>query len=322
VTPRRRGEEKGERTMSTPRDLKGVIPATVLPLTEEHQIDEGELRKYIRWIAGQGIVAVAVNVDTGEGPHLWHDEKLRVLRIYKEELAGKNIPIVAGLGASFTAQAVKYGKEYREAGADCLLVFPITAYLGQPLPWEIPVRYHRAIADEVGLPMILFTLQPALGGTNFADETLARLAEIPQVVAIKEALFDAVRFRQIVYVIRASGRPITILTGNDNFIWESYLLGAEGALLGACATCTRAHVEVHRAAMRGDWGAAGELGDRIQQVVDAIFAPPVRDYRARSKEVLVMQGIIKHAHMRPPLLPVGEADRAALKNALAAAGLL
>src|SRR5262249_17876306 len=94
-------------------DLKGITPATVLPLTGDGEIDEPGLRAYIRWIAGQGIAGVAVNVDTGEGPHLWHDEKLRVLRIYKEELAGRSIPIVAGLGASFTAQAVKYGAEYR-----------------------------------------------------------------------------------------------------------------------------------------------------------------------------------------------------------------
>ena len=308
--------------MANALDLKGIIPATVLPLTRDAEIDEPELRRYIRWIAGQGIRAVAVNVDTGEGPHLWHDEKLRVLRIYREELAGKGIPIVAGLGASFTAQGVKYGREYRDAGADCLLVFPITAYLGQPLPWEIPYQYHKAIGDAVGLPMILFTLQPALGGTNFADETLARLCEIPQVAAIKEALFDAKRYREIVNVIRAAPRPITMLTGNDNFIWESYLLGAEGALLGACATCTRTHVRVHEAAMRGDWGTARDLGDRIQSVVNAVFAAPVRDYRARSKEVLVMQGIIQHAYMRPPLVAVGEADRLALKKALSAAGEL
>src|SRR5215813_15414930 len=290
-------------------DLKGITPATVLPLTADTQIDEPELRKYIRWIAGQGIRAVAVNVDTGEGPHLWHDEKLRVLRIYKEELAGRNIPIVAGLGASFTAQAVKYAREYRDAGAECLLVFPITAYLCKPLSSDVPYHYHKAIADETGLPMILFTLQPALGGTDFTDETLLRLTEIPQVVAIKEALFDAKRFREIVNVMRSASRPITILTGNDNFIWESYLLGAEGALLGACAVTTRTHVDVHQAAIRGDWATARARGDRIQKVVDAIFAAPVRDYRARCKEVLVMQGILKHAHMRPPLQPIPAEDR-------------
>jgi 4-hydroxy-tetrahydrodipicolinate synthase len=303
-------------------DLKGIIPATVLPMTADAEIDEPELRRYIRWIAAQGIAAVAVNVDTGEGPHLWHDEKLRVLRIYTEELAGRNIPVVAGLGAGFTAQAVRHAREYREAGADALLVFPITAYLGRPLAAEVPYRYHKAIADEVGLPLVLFTLQPALGGTDFGDETLLRLLEIPQVVAIKEALFDAKRFREIVNVVRAAPRRITILTGNDNFIWESYLLGAEGALLGACAVATRAHVEVYQAAMRGDWAAAREQGDRIQKLVDALFAPPVRDYRARAKEALVMQGILRHAHMRPPLLPVGPDDRQRLKEALATAGVL
>jgi 4-hydroxy-tetrahydrodipicolinate synthase len=303
-------------------DLDGIIPATVLPMTQGAQIDEPELRKYIRWLAGQGIKAVAVNVDTGEGPHLWHDERLRVIRIYKEELAGTSIPIVAGLGASFTAQAVTYGREYREVGADCLLVFPITAYLGKPLSPEVPYRYHRAIADEVGLPMVIFTLQPALGGTDFDDETILRLIEIPQVAAIKEALFDAKRFREIVNVVRSAPRRITVLTGNDNFIWESYLLGAEGALLGACAVTTRAHVEVYQAAMRGDWATAREKGDRIQKLVDAVFAPPVRDYRARSKEVLVMQGVLEHAHMRPPLLPVGPEDRQRLKRALEEAGEL
>jgi 4-hydroxy-tetrahydrodipicolinate synthase len=303
-------------------DLKGITPATVLPMTQDAQIDEPALRRYIRWIADQGIRAVAVNVDTGEGPHLWHDERLRVLRIYKEELAGRDISIVAGLGASFTAQAVKYAREYREAGADCFLVFPITAYLGQPLAPEMPHAYHRAIAEATGLPMIIFTLQPALGGTNFSDETLARLIEIPQVVAIKEALFDAKRFREIVDVVRAAPRRITVLTGNDNFIWESYLLGAEGALLGACAVTTRTHVDVYEAAMRGDWATAREKGDRIQKLVDAIFAAPVRDYRARCKEVLVMQGVLAHAHMRPPLTAVGADDRARLKRALEEAGEL
>ena len=308
--------------MTTSIDLEGIIPATVLPMTPDGEIDEPELRKYIRWIATQGIRAVAVNVDTGEGPHLWQEEKLRVIRIYTEELAGKNIPIVAGLGASFTAQAVRYGREAQDAGADCLLVFPISDYLGQPLSPELPYRYHKAIADGVGLPMILFTLQPALGGTNFSDETLARLMEIPQVAGIKEALFDAKRFREIAGVVAAAPRPITLLTGNDNFIWESYLLGAKGALLGACAVCTRAHVDVYEAAMRGDWPAARELGDRVQTVVDAMFAPPVRDYRARAKEILVMQGILAGAHVRPPLLPISPEDRQGLKRALEAAGQL
>ena len=113
-----------------------------------------------------------------------------------------------------------------------------------------PGGLTTAEALTCGLPMVIFTLQPALGGVAFDDETLLRLIEIPQVVAIKEALFDAKRFREIVNVVRSAPRRITVLTGNDNFIWESYLLGAEGALLGACAVTTRTHVDVYEAAMR------------------------------------------------------------------------
>ena len=131
-----------------------------------------------------------------------------------------------------------------------------------------------------------------------------RVPERPY-IARGEAPLSGERGKQGVNVVRGASRRITVLTGNDNFIWESYLLGAEGALLGACAVTTRTHVEVYQAAMRGDWQLARERGDRIQKVVDAVFAPPVRDYRARCKEVLVMQGILKHAHMRPPLTPVG-----------------
>ena len=174
-------------------DLKGITPATVLPLTPDAQIDEPELRKYIRWIAGQGIKAVAVNVDTGEGPHLWHDEKLRVLRIYREELAGRGIPIVAGLGASFTAQAVKYAKEYREAGAEAFLVFPITAYLGQPLDPEVPYRYHRAIADEVGLTMPQLAIAWVLQNPNVAAALVgaSRPEQIASNVAASGVTLDA-----------------------------------------------------------------------------------------------------------------------------------
>ena len=81
-------------------------------------------------------------------------------------------------------------------------------------------------------------------------------------------------------------------------------------------------MEVWAAAMRGDWVTARALGDRIQRLVDAMFAPPVRDYRARAKEILVMQGILAGAHVRPPLLPIGPEGRQALKRALEDAGQL
>jgi 4-hydroxy-tetrahydrodipicolinate synthase len=92
---------------------------------------------------------------------------------------------------------------------------------------RIPVRYHEAIA-EVGLPLILFQLQPALAGLNYEPETLRAMASVEGVVAIKEASFDARRFVDTANLLAELPRRITLLTGNDNFILESFMLGATG----------------------------------------------------------------------------------------------
>src|ERR671929_1379447 len=110
-------------------------------------IDEPALRRYIAWIAQQGPVALAINVDTGEGPHLSHDEKVRVLEVVNDVT---DIPIVAGLAGPSTDAAVRQARDFKAAGADAFLVFPIPAYLSEPLDPQIPVQYHEAIA-QVGL---------------------------------------------------------------------------------------------------------------------------------------------------------------------------
>ena len=216
-------------------NLGGLISATVLPMHPDGSIDEGGLRSYISWIAEQQPVALAINVDTGEGPHLTHEEKVRVLQIVNEVT---DIPIVAGLAGPSTAAAVRQAKEFAQAGADAFLVFPIPAYLSEPLDVRVPVKYHEAIA-EVGIPLILFQLQPALAGLNFEPATLRAMASIEGVVAIKEASFDARRFVDTVRLLEDLPRPITLLTGNDNFILESFMLGATGALIGFGAVMTR-----------------------------------------------------------------------------------
>src|SRR5712671_1582285 len=92
-------------------DLEGLIPATVLPMREDAGIDEAGLRRYIRHVASAKPKALAINVDTGEGPHLWQKERLRVLELVLAEV-GDRIPVIAGLGAQFTAQAVERSEEH------------------------------------------------------------------------------------------------------------------------------------------------------------------------------------------------------------------
>jgi 4-hydroxy-tetrahydrodipicolinate synthase len=302
-------------------DFGGLIPATVLPMTADAKIDEGGLRRYMAHIAGQGIRAVAINVDTGEGPHLWQEERVRVIQIVADEI-GDRVPIVAGLGAAFTEQAVRYAREYQAAGASAFLVFPIGAYAGLPLDAELPHRYHCAIADATGLPQILFHLTPELGGATLTPEVIDRLCSVAPVEAIKDASFDPVAFIRTRAAVKAARPQVKVLTGNDNFIYESFVLGAEGALLGFGAVPTRQLAEIIELALRGNHPAARELMDRMQPLEEAIFAAPMRDYRARAKEALVMQGILERATVREPLLPVSEADRERVRKAMIFAGEL
>jgi len=302
-------------------DLEGLIPATVLPMREGAEIDEAGLRRYIRHVAGAKPKALAINVDTGEGPHLWQKERLRVLELVLAEV-GDRIPVIAGLGAQFTAQAVELARETKEVGAAGLLVFPIGAYQGLPLDPEVPVRYHAAIGDATGLPLVLFQLQPALGGVNFEPETLERLCRVAQVVAIKEASFDRKRFVEVRDAVKAARPECVYLTGNDNFIHESFLLGAQGALIGFGAVATHQQVELVTHALAGRHEQARTIMERLTPLVDAIFAPPVRNYRARAKAALVMQGVLDRETVRPPLLPISDAERKLIRAAMVFAGEL
>jgi 4-hydroxy-tetrahydrodipicolinate synthase len=301
-------------------DFGGLIPATVLPMTASAEPDEAQLRPYIRWVVQQGPVGLAINVDTGETAHLSHAEKVRVLEVVREELPSDRM-LVAGVSGPSTAQARRQAEDYRAAGADAFLVFPIPAYLSTPLDPQIPIRYHRAIA-EAGVPLILFQLQPALGGVNYDQAVLAELARIDEVVAIKEASFDARRYMDTVATVRSLDRPIAVLTGNDNFIYESFLLGAEGALIGFGAIMVREQVELIRLARAGRHDEALPLARRVQRLADIVFAPPVGNYRARLKESLVMLGLLEQATVREPLLPISDAERELLRQTLAEVGLL
>ncbi len=299
-------------------NLDGLIPATVLPMDADGRIDEPALRAYIAWVVAQGPVALAINVDTGEGPHLTHDEKVRVLQVVREVT---DLPIVAGLAGPSTEAAVRQAKDFKAAGANALLVFPIPAYLSTPLNPRVPVAYHEAVAS-VGLPLVLFQLQPALGGLNFEPDTLRALASIDGVVAMKEASFDARRFVDVARLLEDLPRPITLLTGNDNFILESFMLGATGALIGFGAVMTREQVDMIDAWKAGRIDEARALGRRVQRLADVVFAAPVGDYRVRLKECLKILGVLERTDVRLPLQPIRDEERAFLAQVLAEVGLL
>jgi 4-hydroxy-tetrahydrodipicolinate synthase len=157
---------------------------------------------------------------------------------------------------------------------------------------------------------------------NYENDVLEALAMVDGVVAIKEASFDARRFVDTARLLEQLPKKITLLTGNDNFILESFMLGATGALIGFGAVMTREQVDMIRAWQDGRSDEAMALGRRVQRLADVVFAAPVGDYRVRLKECLRILGVLENANVRRPLLAISDAERQHLTDVLREVGLL
>ena len=305
----------------TPLTPAGIVAAPFLPMRPDFSIDWATLAAYIDWIAAQKPTAIAMNMDASEGPALERDEQLEVLRVCRAAIAGR-VPLVSGLIAGSTAAAVRWGNELKAGGADALAVFPpFPTFLGNPVPAQMIYAYHKAIADGVGLPLFAFQFPKAFG-PDFPPETLARLATIPQVIGLKEASFDTPKTVETIAAARALPRKLGILTGSDTFICEAMIMGCDGALIGFAGTATAELVEMHRRVAAQDFAGALAIWERLGPLARYAWRAPIRDYRPRMKEVLKLQGLFPHATVRPPQLPVDDAERAELARLAHAAGLL
>ena len=298
----------------------GVVSAPVVPMLEGGAIDWDCLREYSAWLVAQRPVGIAVNMDAGEGHSLSRDERRAILQTYVAS-ANSSCKVIAGIIASTTAEAVDLGLEAKSIGADAMVLFPpLPLFLGDPLPHELPLRFHQDVADRVGLPLIVF-LFPAEVGPAYGDALIASLARITEVVAAKEATFSTARFLEIKEVMCGLNDPPAVLTGADNMLFEQMLLGADGALIGFASILTDELVKMHAAVGRGDLAAAQRDWNRIGPLARYAWRPPMRDYRPRMKELLVAQGLFRSSAVRAPLLRVSELERKRLRELAVQAGV-
>jgi 4-hydroxy-tetrahydrodipicolinate synthase len=304
-------------------NLKGILPAAIVPMTADYEPDYKAYARYLDWLIEENAIALAINMDTGEGPQLTPAERRRVAEVAVGAAKGR-CAVVAGVMGTTTQGAVEVARMYKEVGVDGVVVFPNAAFRNDPLAPRIPYEYHKAIADEAGLPIILFQLAPVFGGVNYTREALLRLIDIPEVVAIKEASFDAQYFAYTKETLDMADRSITLLTGNDRFITESFLLGAEGALLGFCAIGCGMVAEMLSTFRQGKYKEAVAMRPRVQGFGDFIYKDPVLDYRARCKVALAHIGVLEHGQtfVRPPMLQISNEESEEIKKALIQAGML
>jgi len=295
-------------------EFKGIFPATITPMHKDFSLDLETFELYINWLKSQNVSGFAINVDTGEGPSLTKKEKMILIKKAKE-ISG-NLKIVAGILGNSTESAIEESKMAKMSGADALLIFPNAAFRGKPQETDLISKYHEAIASEVNTDIIIFNLQEDLGGTLYTFKTLEKLISIPQVKAIKEASFDISTFKSIYKFLKQQNKKIDFLTGNDNFILESFLLGVDGGLLGSCAQFTKFQVDCFNFVKNKNYDKAIELSNFFQPLIDVIFMSPVRNYRARTKYSLMLQGIVPNAYVRPPLLELPETEKQIICNSL------
>lgn len=307
--------------MSDSNEYQGIIAAPVLPMVEGGEIDWDCIPEYAEWLSRQRPIGIAVNMDAGEGHSLHKAERRRVLETYVKRIAGR-CKIIAGIIASTVREAIDLGLEAKQVGADAMVLFPpLPLFLGTPLPDEIPYLFHNEVAKAVGLPMIIFQF-PFGTGPEYSGSLLAKLGRIEQVVAIKDASFDALKLLEIVEVMKNLPDPVTVLTGADQILFEELLVGADGALIGFASTLTAEVIAMYEAIRARKINEAQAAWDRLGPLARFAWRKPFRDYRPRMKEVLVAQGIFRSSAVRAPLLPVSAAERERIRELARHAGAL
>jgi 4-hydroxy-tetrahydrodipicolinate synthase len=306
--------------MPLPR-FDGVNASVPIPLNGDQTPNLSRFENYLNWLQEQGVIGITVNADTGEGASLSIDERVAVVRTARSTLR-REISVFSGLMAASTRQAVEVGKALVGAGADALLVFNPPAFVGNPLPGPVVMRYFESV-KEIGVPLVAFNLSSDLGGVVLPPQILTDLANAELIIAVKDASFDSQLFIASRNALRVARQKVVLLSGCDNFIYESLVLGADGCLLGFSSLAPAATVELANLVMQNRLAEADRL-DRtvIAPLAAAMFALPMRDSRARIKAGLVKLGLFETATVREPLLPLSVEAEAAMLAAIDLTGLV
>ena len=306
--------------MREPLTFSGTMPANILPFKADLTVDEPAYRRHLRWLAGTpGVTGIVANGHAAEVASLSREERKRTLAIALDEVAGA-CPIIAGVYTDGTAEAVALAKDAQAAGAAGVLLFPPTLFMwGAQVKPDMVLKHYSEVAT-VDLPIIAFQYPPA-SGIGYSPETLARIAEIPLVLGVKDWSNEIVSFERNLRAIRATGRPVAILSSFTMSLMASFLLGADGAISGMGSVAADLQAELFAACQKGDLDGARRINDRLDPLVRVFYAPPFVDMHNRMKEALVLLGRIPAAHVRPPLTPIPAAEREAIARALKAARL-
>jgi 4-hydroxy-tetrahydrodipicolinate synthase len=290
--------------------FRGSIPALVTPFRDE-AFDELTYRKFIDWQIVEGSHGLVPCGTTGEAATLSADEHRRVVTTCVEAAAGR-VPVIAGCGSNNTAQAIELTRSAKAAGADAALHVP--PYYNRPNQEGIYAHFV-AVAEAVDMPLVLYNV-PSRTVADISVETMARLARIPNVVAVKDATGNLAR---VTAQRLACGGDFVQLSGNDDMALGFNAMGGSGCISVSANVAPRLCAEFQKACLAADWANALDLQDRLYPLHAALFTDaspgPVKYALNRLRPDFP-------ADLRLPMTAAGDASRRAVDAALTHAGLL
>lgn len=289
--------------------LTGAIVAIVTPF-KNGKVDEEKLRELIEFQIENGTDGIVPCGTTGESPTLSHDEHDRVIEITVEAVK-KRVPVIAGTGSNSTEEAVRLTKHAYEVGADAALM--VTPYYNRPTQ-EGMYQHYKYIAETVPIPIVVYNV-PSRTGANILPETLARLAKIPNIVAVKEA---AGSLKQMQEVISLCGKDFAVLSGDDFFTYPLLCLGGQGIISVISNVAPADMAGMIDAFNAGDMKKALELHYKMTPLVDALF---IETSPTPVKTALALMGKIEE-DIRLPLYKMSDANLAKLKKVMKDYGLI
>jgi 4-hydroxy-tetrahydrodipicolinate synthase len=291
----------------TPR---GIITALVTPFHEDGALDLDTLRTRIAWQLDRGIHGLLVGGVSGEYVNLSPEERRQVVRTAVEAVAGQ-VPVIAGILEPNTRQAVAAAKDFEALSVQALLL--LTPYHNLPTPAGV-LNHFLTVHDATALPILLYN-NPGRTGIDMDLALQSELAGLPRVIGVKECRRDlAIVSEQI----RRARPGFAVLSGEDDLALATFVLGGPGAILTGGNILPTLFMDVFHLVERGEVAKAVELHHQMMPLILAIYT---RNHPFPLKEAMALAGM-PVGPARPPLAPMDEGQRAAVRAALRDLGLL
>lgn len=290
--------------------FRGAFVAIVTPFIDG-KVDEKGLVDLIEFQIANGTHGIVPCGTTGESATLSHDEHHRVVELTVKTVNGR-VPVVAGTGSNSTDEAIELTRHAKDAGVDGVLM--VSPYYNKPSQ-EGLYQHYKAVAEAVDVPVVLYNV-PSRTSSNILPATVARLAAIDNIVAIKEATADLI---QISEVIRLCPDDFGVLSGDDFTSMAIVLIGGCGVISVTSNVAPADMAALMEAALNGELARAKELHYRLFPLFQAMFFDP---NPIPAKTALELMGKIQSSALRLPLCAMDEGAKARMKKVMEEYGLL